>query len=255
MQDKEKWLMLIDLFLEKRKHVDGLKSDFNFSLDDLRCSVDREELLKMLGVICRDDVADGFTENDDNTITIHECTTKKLEQYLLETKLCKNTKHKALSVIPTPPETTWEDLKIKFDNPYTISIYVCNRIIERKTNEELGFVRSGTKDKKPDRLWNFLLGLSIIMSNPAHDRSTLDLLCEYLKCKADSCGKTKSDVSLALKNIFCLKGNPFEKGPCRPKFKLSAPEDLKRGEIYSLRGIIREEPTDIMDGSKEEMGI
>lgn len=90
MQDKEKWLKLITLLLEKRKHVDGLKSDFQFSFNELDgVYIDQDERIRMLNLLCKDEVMEKYKINDD-TITVIGCSTKNLENYLLETKLVKS---------------------------------------------------------------------------------------------------------------------------------------------------------------------
>lgn len=61
-----------------------------------------------------------------------------------------------------PPDTTWPDVEIKFKNRFDVEIFLSKKFLKSCSYQELGFFKSRTKDKSPDKQWDFLRGLAAI---------------------------------------------------------------------------------------------
>lgn len=149
---------------------------------------------------------------------------------------------KSKKIVPfdIPKDTEWEDVEIKFKNRYDVEIRIRGAFFNNSNNEEMGFFRSGTTDKMPDKQWEFLQHLSTYVNFPSI-HPTIDTIAGSLKIKSNDCMKIKEKLSKGLKEIFGIKDEPFrdyEETKCyKTKFKL-IPEVLLRndGEIRLSNG-------------------
>lgn len=139
-------------------------------------------------------------------------------------------------VIELPKEASWEDIEIKFINKFDVQVYYKGDFIKKFNYEELGFARKNTKDKLPDKQWEFLKQLALIYSNNTMQPTTENFKLELKMSKA-VCMKNKEKLSDKLKGVFGIKDKPFydydsDKG-YKAKFNLQ-PEPILRGtgEVY-----------------------
>jgi len=163
-------------------------------------------------------------------------------------------------IINLPLGTTWEDLEIKFKDELEVEVYAKGKFYESVTNEKLTFSKG--KEKKPNRLWEFLLLLSVIQeSNEFSEDPTTKSLKATIGTMADSlgkkCGETitsencqqiKSNLSDKLQEVFGIENDkPFydykEHDCYRTKFKLRPMPGLRRdGEPFiTERGKFKED--------------
>ena len=69
------------------------------------------------------------------------------------------------AVAGLPDRTSWGDIRIKFTNKFDVEVYLRDRFLKKYSHEDLGFVRKNTKDRKPDKQWDFLMQLALSYQN------------------------------------------------------------------------------------------
>lgn len=163
--------------------------------------------------------------------------TRKLEPILTSQK----SKNKKIIPFDNIPEGTgWENIEIKFKTRDDVEIKINETFLRNSNNEEMGFFKSGTKDKLLDKQWKFLQHLSTYVNSPSI-QPTIDTVAGALKINKDNCMKIKGKLSKGLKEIFGIKDEPFrdyeETKYYKTKFKLT-PETLLRsdGEVRLSSG-------------------
>ena len=135
------------------------------------------------------------------------------------------------TIIKLPIGTQWDDLEMKFENKFDVSIYYKGKFLKKYDYIALGFSRTNTTDKKSDKQWDFLIKLSITYKNSRLMEPTVENLSRELKMTKATCMKTKENLAKKLLIAFGIENDPFheydpEKG-YRTKFKLQ-PEALLR---------------------------
>lgn len=134
------------------------------------------------------------------------------------------------SMIQIPEDTEWSEIAIEFETFEKIRIDVKNKKCDEKSFQDIGWY-SGSKNKKPDRKWDFLFRLATLEK----ERHTIPsvkkkIMADYQfneKKKSKNLDnlieKNKSDLSISLQRIFGISEDPFEAGETyKPKFKLTA---------------------------------
>lgn len=141
--------------------------------------------------------------------------------------------------IKLPLKTTWEDIEIRFKNKFDVEIYCKGKFLKNSNHEELGFLRKNTKDKKPDKQWQFLELLAIVYSSKKITNAVarLDILANSLKIKKNACMKIKEGLSRKLQKAFGLTEDPFydykEKEEYQTRFTLKPEAELRgNGEVF-----------------------
>lgn len=118
-----------------------------------------------------------------------------------------------------PDEIRWEDIEIKFKNDEGFYVYVNNKKHCESDYKKLGCFRSGTKEKKPDKQWEFLKKLAMLDGESPEDIS--------LEVKR----QIKSKLSKRLKQYFDLKTEPFypysQTNSYKLKFKIQPERNLR----------------------------
>ena len=110
--------------------------------------------------------------------------------------------------------TSWENIEIKFKNETEFYVYVNNKKHCESDYIKLGCFRSGTKDKKPDVQWYYLLKLSLLDGEIIDDIDSVNIR------------QMKSKLSKCLKKYFNLTTEPFhpynQTNSYKTKFKIQA---------------------------------
>jgi len=139
-------------------------------------------------------------------------------------------------LIKLPPGTEWEDLTLKFMNKFDIEIEA-NEFHYKTNNEEMGFIKKNSKDKKPNVAWQFLLQSSV-------DKGKYDF-SEIQKNtpKYEKCRKQKELTSKLLKECFGIKNDPFREDAkvttYELRFKLEPDPELRgTGEFYKTKELL-----------------
>lgn len=132
--------------------------------------------------------------------------------------------------------TKWEDIEMKFKNEFEVEIFIKGKFYKDTNYEELGFYRSGTKDKHPDVQWHFLTILSVCQEQ-AKTQATIDNMASSLerylnkKVSREMCEQIKSKLSKKLQEKFGIDEEPFcpykEHGFYQPRFKLKPVPSLR----------------------------
>lgn len=146
---------------------------------------------------------------------------------------------KEIEKIEIPEGIKWENIEIRFSSPYDVEIFV-KGIREFKTDyRKMGFANKRSKDKNPDRQWEFLRKLSIW-----DDKMTLPEIKNYSgnardgRIRENETMKTqKKLLSKHLQILFGIEDDPFYKyqdqGCYKPRFKVSPEPDLRgNGNLY-----------------------
>jgi hypothetical protein len=126
--------------------------------------------------------------------------------------------------INLPEKTSWEDITIKLLNIYDIEIYVKDKYFGKYSYKDIGLLRKNTKDKSPNRQWEFLKELSSTEGEAQFNtRTNIKETDKYKQCK--------KKLSEKLKDFFDLEEDPFyeykEKQTYKTKFTLLPPPDLR----------------------------
>lgn len=182
-------------------------------------------------------------ERIDNEFIYYLQILLKFEEIYLDHKnlFNKNKISSKINLELLPGVKNWEDIEIKFKNEFDIDVYINGKFYRKLNNEELGFFKSGTKDKKPDIHWAFLYQLSIIYNNIKIAQPTIEIMAKCLKTTKEACEKAKSQLSKKLQEIFNITEKPFydykEKGYYQTKFILKTLPELRGdGEVFISKG-------------------
>lgn len=179
--------------------------------------------------------------NDTEIILKIEATKKLFNKFPVDQQTTEN---KQKSLFKLPKGAKWEDIEIKFRNKYDIEILVQKKSYGMFSNNNLGFCKTKTKDKRPDKQWEFLQKLSGCISNQSE--ATTKHFSEALNTSKDNCFKIKQNLSKKLQKIFGISDEPFYNYKDRkfylPRFALK-PEALLRGdgEVWKLASGFDEE--------------
>jgi len=142
-------------------------------------------------------------------------------------------KNKKIKMIKLPSGTKWEDITIRFLNPYDIKIFVKNKIHSEINNEDMGCFLLNKKDKEADLQWKFLKELSV-------SEGECDLQSKGSVHEKDKYKQYKRKLSLRLKKLFDTNEDPFyrykDKNIYKTKFKIEPEPNLRGdGEIYGIK--------------------
>jgi len=126
---------------------------------------------------------------------------------------------------PTPSNVSWEDVTIEFLSDREVLISAFN-VREKVDYEEMGLDKpSGQGLTKPTNLWELLVNLAKIESNPKLNTQQIYKIINPVKDR-----KNISRLRTKLKSYFGLEDEPFystkEIGYYKPKFKLVWPVHL-----------------------------
>ena len=160
-------------------------------------------------------------------------------------------------VIKLPQNTKWEEITIKFKDPFEVEIFKKKTFIERVDYIKLRFC-SGEKNKKPDRQWQFLILLSLLQGKNQKNATISEMatsLSKYLgkKISANNCETIKKNLSIQLAESFGIDRNddPFydyNKCGCyyKPMFTLKPVPNMRgvhgNGDVYiAPRGEFKED--------------
>jgi hypothetical protein len=208
MDDKKKYIQLINFFLMKRDPKRGgvnfFNSPFSFTRHELslkaNLSIPHNELIKILKGFKGDKLISNYSFNKNTgKFTIKECTTDNLKAY----KNRINEEGEYAETAPTFPYavsggTKWGNISMTFLNKEDVSITVVRK--EYTTNfQEMGFANKRWKTPHPNELWTFLIVLSklggeMTITNPE---------------KKDKYKEQKALLSKKLKSYFKLADDPF----------------------------------------------
>lgn len=142
-------------------------------------------------------------------------------------------------IIKLPVGTTWIDIEIRFKNTFDIDIFVRSKHVKTSDHIELGFFKSGTKKRIPDRQWSMLHAIAMICTVAKQRQITTptsiaDFSREFGSQNAVM--KIKQKLSQQLQAVFGLKDDPFEEynklGRYQTKFKLVAEPELRNDNLH-----------------------
>lgn len=181
----------------------------------------------------------GFIEEDGrNRFPSHYATT--LSKPLNTSEVAaKKLSHKL------PAGSKWQDVEIKFESKYDIQIYIKKKLFKKTNYEELGFSKSGTKEKDPDIQWDFLRSLSAVQ-HIKPEEATVEKMAEMLgklvgkKITKEACAQAKSKLSKKLQETLGINDDPFfdygASGYYQTKFKLEPEPELRGdGEVFTTK--------------------
>jgi len=154
---------------------------------------------------------------------------------------------------PVTPGTRWQQVAIKMKDLYAAEIFIDDKLFKLMDVADMGFVRSRTKDKTPDRQWEFLRLLSVMLNfkhkknddeefekllqNPTIENMANALSDGKHRVTKDATMKTKEKLSGHLKQLFGIRDNPFhpydDYGYYQPRFKLMPMPELRRDQPWS----------------------
>lgn len=143
-----------------------------------------------------------------------------------------------MAIVSLPSDARWESITFAFLDDSNAEIRHGRKLIGRYNREKLKFVKTNTKDKKPNNAWWLLLMLSTFQDT--NDvRPTIDELLKserFKKMERNTLHATKSMLSNHLSLLLGIGDDPFynysECGYYRPKFNLLPPIGLRGNDVY-----------------------
>jgi hypothetical protein len=162
-------------------------------------------------------------------------------------KLGTNSAEKSVAtterVVFFPEGATWERTDLRFKDSHTLSVFYNRKSFGDYDCATLGLAKKNTRDKKPDKQWQFLQHLSIFSQYEAMSSfvPSPEGLAGPLNTTAGGCEKIKEKLSQKLKIAFGISDEPFygyeKKSGYRTKFSLSPEPDMRTlGELHSSGG-------------------
>jgi hypothetical protein len=139
----------------------------------------------------------------------------------------KKSEKKIIKPLLLPAGATWENIKIQFVDEFEIEIFIKGDFFEKIDYSRLSCFDLKLKEKNPDVQWQMFRKLAIT-------RGKLDLrINPDIKKKIDREKQKKKKLTRRLKELFCLKDDPFfplpDTGMFQTRFKLE-PESILRGD-------------------------
>ena len=141
-----------------------------------------------------------------------------------------------------PQGTKWEDIEIKFKNPFEVEVLVNGKFIKSATYTDLCMYRSRTKEQTSDKQWQFLHLLSVAYTVSAQQKMSTppakmsDFKKAFETTKDEPIMTAKKKLSQNLQSIFGIKSDPFDDyknlGYYRTKFKLVAEPELRHDRLF-----------------------
>lgn len=141
-----------------------------------------------------------------------------------------------------PVGTTWEDIEIKFKNPFEIEVLAHGKFIKSAAYTDINLYRSRTKEQVPDKQWQFLRLLAVAytlapqQNMPVPAAMISDFKNSFNTTKDTVVMTTKKKLAQELQRIFGIKSDPFddykERGYYRTKFKLVAEPELRHDRLH-----------------------
>lgn len=144
-----------------------------------------------------------------------------------------------------PEAVQWEKVTLRVkDNLQEVDILYEDKLIKTADFEWLGFYQ-GTKEKKPDRQWQFLMLLATAYSSDFKQAIPKTIAASINsrgsgRVSVDTVHKRKERLADALKIIFQTQDDPFpEQNYYQPAFKLLPPPEFRK-EPWAIGGPIKE---------------
>lgn len=144
-------------------------------------------------------------------------------------------------IIELPVGTRWEDIKIRFSSRFEIDVLVNDKKVKSTNNLELGFFKSSTKERGPDKQWQMLHSLGMIEAVAEQQKRDIPTTIKDFSQEfgRDSNVMTiKKKLSQHLQAVFGLKDDPFEDYKIfkryKTKFKLMPEPDMRHDSPYEF---------------------
>jgi hypothetical protein len=140
-------------------------------------------------------------------------------------------------------DAKWSSIKIEFLNRDDVEISVNGKSYKHSNAKEMGFIKTGTKDERNDKQWDFLRYLATIYfakneSGELLMKPTIENLIRERKETREAVMQIKSKLADQLKRIFGINDKPFKKyDPSRgyePKFELVPEPELRRDKQWEV---------------------
>lgn len=162
-------------------------------------------------------------------------------------------------VVKLPPEAKWEYLRCYLTDTRTLLVKYNNKHIGYYGYDELGFAKSNTTDKKPNKQWDLLQKIAMLYSykDGKLSEQTVKELTAMLKINNANLYQRKKSLSTTLQQAFGIEDDPFcEYLPTmgyRLKFKI-LPEPLLRkdGLLHASASKLLEEKTGEYDDINDD---
>lgn len=141
-----------------------------------------------------------------------------------------------------PQGTKWQNLEIKFESPFDVAISLNGKKLESSTHEKMGFFRSRTGDRVPDKQWallRLLAAIYVLAKQSGIERvpATIADLTKALGTEG-SVMTAKKKLSQRLQFIFGIQDDPFDDyehwGYYKTKFSLVPESDLRRANPFEF---------------------
>lgn len=145
-------------------------------------------------------------------------------------------------IFKLPQGTKWQSLEIKFESPFDVTISLNGKKLESSTHEKMGFFRSRTGDRVPDKQWallRLLAAIYILSKQSGIERvpATIADLTKALGTEG-SVMTAKKKLSQRLQLIFGIQDDPFDDyehwGYYKTKFNLVPESDLRRANPFEF---------------------
>jgi hypothetical protein len=162
-------------------------------------------------------------------------------------------------VFNLPIGTKWEHIKIEFLNRDDVEVSINGIFFKRSNAKEMGFIRTGTRDEKNDRQWEFLSRLAAIYFSKSKSgelliKPTIDNLKQFNETP-EVIMKIKSKLADRLKGLYGITDDPFKKYDLsrgyETKFELVPEPELRRDglwEVNTRKGYDESDESEMMDG-------
>lgn len=234
-------------------------------------------LAQVLGIICgwieetgitRGKMQDSycFVKTNDAGLwsRMYELIEENISTYLQDKKTVSSSKteDKIEPVVKLPKGAIWEDLELRFKNTHTIDIFHKRELVSTQDYERLGFGARNTRDKNPNKSWNFLHLLAIAIGYEARKTPLKSLFIDPLKTSEMGCDQIRGRLSEKLKRAFGISSDPFQpydryRG-YQTKFVLKSERNLRGdGELHASGGTLYEEKVsgNILEGMSDYQNI
>lgn len=171
---------------------------------------------------------------------IETITNKVIERIEERAKVSAVKLLKGTAIVSLPPGARWENITFAFLSEFEVEIRFGRKFIGCFSREDLKFIKTNTKDKRPSKAWLLLLMLSIFEDKGAI-QPTVDKLLENKQFKnKDALHATMSILSKHLEQILGIDEKPFfkyeEYGYYHPRFLLRPPLGLRdAGEVFTTK--------------------
>lgn len=168
------------------------------------------------------------------------------------------TKEKIGTIVNLPKGTEWKDLEFRFKNTHAIDVFYRGELVGTEDYERLGFGTGNTRDKNPNKSWEFLRLLAITTGYEAKKAPMKSLFIDPLKTTEVGCDQIKGRLSEKLKPAFGIWDDPFhpydrDKG-YQTKFALKPERGLRGdGELHASGGTLYGEKlhSNVLEGMED----